>query len=665
MNKMKKLFAVIISVCTVAAAIPSSVAFADGQKVVTLGADLSEEQQQMILNYFGITGEDVETLTITNEDEREHLGAYVPLEQIGTKTFSCAYVNPTSSGGIQVKTANLTWVTSNMIASTLSTSGVVNCDVLAASPFAVSGTGALTGVIMAYESASGETLDDEKKDVANQELVTTATIGDHIGAPEATLVVNEAKEEVIEGDVEDAEEINNIVNNITVENDITLSEDDTDLLVSLLAQIGQLDYDIDDMKETLNRVEDNVTAQIDGTAETDSDSGTVEEDSILKNTDDSALGDDVTIDATDPTAVEQTEAASGDTEVQTEDGTGEQPETEEDAGFQIVVSDTYNSDEDSSEGDALPSEGEETEAAAEPEEAPETEAAAEPETEAAEEPETTAETEGTAELSPDDDLSSVNLDNTDDTGASESGSEDTGLDDNAVPEGEGEIIDTTEESSDEGAEEGEGESSLSVYDLTLSPEYTVSPGLNVLTVTADQEGVSAGSGTITVYTSDGSAVDTVSMDDASAVAENGNEFDIYLSSPLAAGSSYYVVFSEDALEENGTAMPATDGSDWTFDTTSSGVSVMQNINGLNAGSAADGNLYIDLSSAGYAVIDSVTIDGADVTELTMLSQSDFTDSAGFQITFPQAGQASIHVTYYDSPDSMNYVEEASCTVSVW
>ena len=48
-----------------------------------------------------------------------------------------------------MRTANLNWVTGNMIATTLSTSGVKNCEVVAACPFEVSGTGALTGIQMA------------------------------------------------------------------------------------------------------------------------------------------------------------------------------------------------------------------------------------------------------------------------------------------------------------------------------------------------------------------------------------------------------------------------------------------------------------------------------------------------------------------------------------
>ena len=93
---------------------------------------------------------------------------YIPLEQIGTRTLSCAYVKPTQSGGIKVRTANLNYVTGNMIANALSTAGVTNCEAVAACPYEVSGTGALTGVIMAYESASGQKLDSTKKRSCNK-----------------------------------------------------------------------------------------------------------------------------------------------------------------------------------------------------------------------------------------------------------------------------------------------------------------------------------------------------------------------------------------------------------------------------------------------------------------------------------------------------------------
>ena len=259
----KKLFGIILSGVLALAALTPMTAAADGQKVVTLGADLDEAQKTAVLKYFGILGQNVRTLTITNQDERNHLASYVPLEQIGTHTFSCALVNPTMSGGIQVKTANLNWVTGNMIASTLSTSGVKNCEVLAAAPFEVSGTGALTGVIMAYESASGTTLDPTKKDIATQELVTTTTLATSVGQTDATNIVNEIKIQVIEGEVVDPGEVEEIVDQVVAEEGaVQLSAEDRALLNDLANRIAKQQYDYDEMRETLERVEQNVNVSV-------------------------------------------------------------------------------------------------------------------------------------------------------------------------------------------------------------------------------------------------------------------------------------------------------------------------------------------------------------------------------------------------------------------
>ena len=233
-------------------------AMADSRKVVTLGVDLTEDQQNTIMKYFGVSRDAVDIIYINNDDEREHLGSYVPLEQIGTKTFSCALVSPTTSGGIQVKTANLSWVTCNMIASTLSTSGVKNCQVVAACPFTVSGTGALTGVIMAYEEASEETLDPVKKQLANEELVTTGNLADEVGQSKATAVINETKIQVIENNVTDKTEINNIINEVSNEYNVEINSDQTEEITVLMQKIAEQEYDIEQLKGTLERVQANV-----------------------------------------------------------------------------------------------------------------------------------------------------------------------------------------------------------------------------------------------------------------------------------------------------------------------------------------------------------------------------------------------------------------------
>lgn len=295
MRKSKLLGAVLLSAClSLGSVVP---AMADGMKVVTLGADLTDAQKQTMMKYFKVSSDEVQILTITNQDERDHLSSYVPLEQIGTRTVSCAYVKPTQSGGIRVRTANLNWVTGNMIATTLSTSGVKNCEVVAACPFEVSGTGALTGIQMAYEAASGEKLDETKKELATEEMVVTGNLADKVGKNDATTVINQAKMEIIQNNVQDANEIYNIVFNIAEQNNVTVDSEEMDKIVSLLEQIAQQNYNYEDMQETLERVEDNVSGETSG--ETEGESDVVDQDSILNDVDDSVLGEDVPTSSTE------------------------------------------------------------------------------------------------------------------------------------------------------------------------------------------------------------------------------------------------------------------------------------------------------------------------------------------------------------------------------
>ena len=293
---MKKRNIMVALLCSMCLAVSSPIpAMADGTKVVTLGADLTQDQKNTMMNYFKADSSQVQVITVTNQDERALLGNYVPSEQIGTRTLSCAYVKPTQSGGIKVRTANLNYVTCNMIATALSTAGVNNCEVVAACPYEVSGTGALTGVMKAYESASGQALDSTKKDLAAKEVVVTGDVGQQVGQDNATNIINQAKLQIIGDNIQNADEIYNIVNNIAVQNGVTLTQDELDTIVSLLQQIAQQNYDIQEMKKTLEDIQQNLEDSKNGTSSDDSsdDDAVDEGEDITQDVDSGALGDDV------------------------------------------------------------------------------------------------------------------------------------------------------------------------------------------------------------------------------------------------------------------------------------------------------------------------------------------------------------------------------------
>ena len=365
MKKRNMIAALLCSACLVAGSV--NPVFADASKVVTLGADLTDAQKQTMMKYFNVSSDQVQVMTITNEDEHKHLDNIAPQSQIGSRTLSCAYVKPTQSGGIKVRTANLNWVTGNMIATTLSTSGVKNCEVVAACPMEVSGTGALTGIQMAYEKASGEKLDETKTKLANQEIVTTGELADKVGKNEATTVVNQSKMDVIQNGVQNADEIQNIVINVAEQNNISVSQDDIDKIVSLLKQISQQDYNYDDVKETLEQVDANTTGQAsssDDTLDGESSDDTVDvdgdsSDDIVNNVNDSILGDDVIQSSTeDPGLEKETGADSQDTSNETgipdatDDGTYSNEESTDESSTDESASDESTSDENSTDESA-------------------------------------------------------------------------------------------------------------------------------------------------------------------------------------------------------------------------------------------------------------------------------------------------------------------------
>ena len=284
------------ALCT--ASLPLAVQ-ADSSNVVTLGANLTQEQKTSMYEYFGTSADQVETIEVTNADERKYMEGIASEEQIGTRTYSCSYVEPTSDGGIQVKVANLTYVTSSMIASTLTTSGVENCNVVAASPIAVSGTGALTGIMMAYETASGETLDEGQKAAATEELVTTGELADAVGDEAATGIMNDVKEQVIGDGLTDPSEIQDAVTEAAKTYNITLTEDQMNKIISLMENISQYDYDVKALKETLDNLNgesggffSNLWDSITGFFGGDTVGG------IINDTKDDILGSDVVTDST-------------------------------------------------------------------------------------------------------------------------------------------------------------------------------------------------------------------------------------------------------------------------------------------------------------------------------------------------------------------------------
>lgn len=221
---------------------------------IALGADLTAEQRAVVLDLLGVTEEDLasyQVVTVTNEEEHQYLDSYLDASVIGTKALSSVVVEKQSEGkGIQVRTSNITYCTTGMYQNALATAGLQDAQVRVAGPMNISGTAALVGAMKAYEAMTGESVSPENADAATEELVTTSELGETLGDQDkAEALIGAVKDTVVAQETDSPEEIEAIINDTAQQLDIQLSEEDMSQITSLMEKIGDLDLDVDALKE--------------------------------------------------------------------------------------------------------------------------------------------------------------------------------------------------------------------------------------------------------------------------------------------------------------------------------------------------------------------------------------------------------------------------------
>ena len=227
-----------------------------GDIMVTLGENLTPAQKEQLLEEMDVPA-DVEAVTVSNAEEHQYLGDYIPKAQIGTKAISSSKITTAESGaGLNVETKNITWVSKEMYTNALTTASVKDAGIYITAPFEVSGTAALTGIIKAYETTTGEKIPEEQKQVANEEMVTTAKLGDEIGQEEATNLIERIKEEVAAQNPQTVQDIQVIINNVSNELNITLTDAQVDQLASLFDKMQNLNINWDQVNSQIDKAKE-------------------------------------------------------------------------------------------------------------------------------------------------------------------------------------------------------------------------------------------------------------------------------------------------------------------------------------------------------------------------------------------------------------------------
>ncbi|WML53943.1 DUF1002 domain-containing protein [Neobacillus sp. PS3-12] len=256
---MKKILTMALLAFMLISPIHSFADAAEGDMIVTLGENLTDQQKSSMLEEMNAP-KDVQIITVSNQEEHQYLGKYVSSSLIGTKAISSSAITIAAQGsGISVKTKNITWVTNEMYVNALITAGVKDANIYITAPVPVSGTAALTGIIKAYEISADKTIPEDVKQAANQEMVTTAKLGDAIGDKNAAALIAKIKDEIAKNKPNNDQELRAIIENAAKELGITLTEAQIQSLMDLFNKLKNLNINWNQVSDQLHKAQDQVT----------------------------------------------------------------------------------------------------------------------------------------------------------------------------------------------------------------------------------------------------------------------------------------------------------------------------------------------------------------------------------------------------------------------
>ncbi|MFE6168321.1 DUF1002 domain-containing protein [Viridibacillus arvi] len=256
----KKFLAVLTAMFLTTSVIAPSISFASttdtstkkgineklGVPIVVYGGNLSDTEKESVKKSLDVASEaEVEEITVTGAD----LVKYISDGDARSRMYSSAKITRKDAGAglvINIVTPqNITQVTSDMYSNAMLTAGIEDAVVEVAAPKAVTGHSALVGIYKAYEVTTGEKLDTERTDVANEELSVATDLAQNSGVDDEKVsqLLTEIKKQIAEQKPATKEDVEKIVNEQLSKLEINLSDKDRQLLIDLMNKISNLDID--------------------------------------------------------------------------------------------------------------------------------------------------------------------------------------------------------------------------------------------------------------------------------------------------------------------------------------------------------------------------------------------------------------------------------------
>lgn len=227
-----------------------------GVPIVVYGANLSDAEKASVQSSLGVTKEDeVEEITVSGND----LVKYIKGGNSSARMYSSAKITRQDEGkGLVISIVtenNITQVTADMYATAMLTAGIEDAVVEVAAPKQVTGHSALVGIYKAYE-VSGEVLDTERTDVANDELNLATKLAEDAGVnkDQVAELLTSIKQEIANQKPATKEDVEKIVSEQLSKLNIELSEADRQLLIDLMDKISKLDIDFSKLSSQLSEM---------------------------------------------------------------------------------------------------------------------------------------------------------------------------------------------------------------------------------------------------------------------------------------------------------------------------------------------------------------------------------------------------------------------------
>ena len=232
-----------------------------GLPIVVYGGNLTDEQKAEVRRLLNVTDPAmVEEITVTGDDLVKYIGG-----ERSSRMFSSAKITRKESGeGLnieQVTPDNITEVTNEMYANALLTAGIEDALVQVASPVRVSGHSALVGIYKAYE-VSGEELDKDRMEVANEELSLATKLAKDIDKEKVSELLTEIKKQIAEQNPATREDVERIVEEQLKKLNIELSAEDRQLLIDLFEKMRSLNINFDNVRQQLEDISKDIKNRI-------------------------------------------------------------------------------------------------------------------------------------------------------------------------------------------------------------------------------------------------------------------------------------------------------------------------------------------------------------------------------------------------------------------